>query len=222
MAQERVRNWAIRFVPEETDKTSRVKRIRCSTADSVLDTWDAPFAGREQWCDEMEALLEACAEQLAPRRHPITFTALDANDSPLSQVSTTIVGRNKDAHDLSANGGPKALADAMNALASTQAKISETANRQLESATKTIEALSEEVQGFMTIERTRRENEVNGENTGDVVSHDIANRFVKLAEENGPALLELLKLTLQNKNPTAAQVIGAVAATATNGKAPAS
>ena len=223
MAQERVRNWAIRFVPEETDKTSRVKRIRCSTADSVLDTWDAPFAGRDQWCDEMEALLDACAEQLAPRRHSVTFTALDANDSPLSQVQTTVVGRNKDAHDLSANGGPKALADAMNALASTQAKISETANRQLESATKTIETLSEELQGYLTNERTRRENEVNGgENTGDVVSHDIANRFVKLAEENGPALLELLKLTLQNKNPTAAQVIGAVGATVTNGKASAS
>lgn len=222
MAQERVRNWALRFVPDEDDKTNRVKRIRCSTADSVLDTWDSPFAGRDQWCDEMEALLDACAEQMAQRRHTVTFTALDSNDSPLSQCTTSIVGRNKDAHDLSANGGPKALADAMSALATTQQKISETANRQLESATKTIEALSEELQGYAALERTRRENEINGTSGADPVGADIAQRFVKLAEDNGPALLELLKLTLQNKSPTAAQVIGAAVNTTTNGKGTAS
>jgi len=224
MSQDRVRQWALRFVPDKADEESRTKRVRVSTETTILDTWDAPFAGREAWCEEMEALLSCTADQLPIRRHGITFTAEDAAGNVLSQCLTSIQGKNKEAADLSSTNGIKALADAMNSIASTADKVLATARLQCDSLGKTVAALSDEVQDLHTLARAQRAKDtVSGEGDSDPELTRIV--MTKIDEYAGP-LIDLGKMYLETKGATppkpgdSAAVRSIVqAVTSTNGKA---
>lgn len=226
MAQERVKTWAIRFVPEAADVDSKVKRIRAQTDTQVLDTWDAPFAGRGTWCDEMEALLEAVAEQLPTRKHSVTFTAEDAAGAVLSQCGTWITGKNKDAADLASNGGPKALADAMNSMAGTMERIMASGRLQCDSLGKTVDTLAAQCQALVELHKEKTEREI-VEREHNLITGGVENEIGKIAisklEEYLPPIIELGQMWFESKGvarktPAASAILHAVATTAT-GKA---
>jgi len=223
MAQDRVRQWALRFVPDKADEDSRTKRIRVSTETAILDTWDAPFAGRDAWCEEMEALLACTADQLPIRRHGITFTAEDATGNVLSQCLTSVQGKNKEAADMGGTNGVKALADAMNSIAATADKVLATARLQCDSLGKTVAALSDEVQDLHTLARAQRAKDTVAGEDGDPELTRIV--LAKVDEYAGP-LIELGKMYMETKGATppkpsdSAAVRSIVqAVTSTNGKA---
>jgi hypothetical protein len=224
MAQERVRQWAIRFVPEGTDTESKVKRIRAQTDTQVLDTWDAPFLARADWCAEMEALLDMVAEQLPTRKHSVTFTAEDAAGAVLSQCGTWITGKNKDAADHASPGGPKALADAMNSMAATMERIMASGRLQCDSLGKTVDTLSTQVQDLVELHKVKTEREIvereNGGASG--IDNELGQLVVKKIEEYAPPLIELGQMYfeskgVQRKTSAANAILHAV--TTTNGKA---
>jgi hypothetical protein len=218
MAQDRVRQWAQRFVPEKADEESRTKRIRVQSDTQVIDTWEAPFPSREDWCNEMEALLACTADQLPIRRHGITFAAEDASGQVLSQCLTSIQGKNKEAAETGANG-IKAVADAMNAVAATMDKVMASGRAQLDAATKAFAAISEEVQDLHELHRRKRALET-VEDGGDSAIGQVA--IAKL-EQYAPAILELTEMWLQTKgaNPSTNSAVKAItqAVAHTNGKA---
>lgn len=217
MRQERVRQWAIRVVPEAADADSKVKRIRCQTDVQVLDTWDAPFAGRETWCDEMEALLLMHAEVLPQRKHVVMFTAEDSAGNVVSQTSTTIAGKNKEAGEFNANNGVKAFSDAMASLSQTMEKVLHTARVQCESVGKTCETLAAGYQEMVEIVKQKADEEVaeaQGGGALDQVGEDIAKQALKKLDEYGPTLLELGKLYLTQRSPVASAIANAAQHTA--------
>lgn len=220
MAQERLKQWALRMIPDGDGSEGKVKRIRCQTDTQILDTWDAPFAGRETWCDEAEALIAAHAEQLPVRRHAILFTAEDSGGTILSQCTTHCMGRNKDAAEIGVNNGAKALTDAMNGIAQTVNTVLGTARQQCESLGKTVETLSEQVQDLVELHKAKTEKEIAETEMGS----QVASMFIQKLDEFGPPLLELGKLYLTSKNnPSAVSAIVQAAANgATTGKAAAS
>jgi hypothetical protein len=225
LSQDRVRNWALRFVPDKADEETRTKRIRVSTETTILDTWDAPFAGRDSWCEEMEALLSCTADQLPIRRHGITFTAEDAAGNVLSQCLTSVQGKNKEVADLGGTNGVKALADAMNSIASTADKVLATARLQCDSLGKTVAALSDEVQDLHNLARAQRAKDTVAGEDGE--SAEITKMAFAKLEEYGPQILELGRMYLEVKgatpsatatqSPAVRSIVQAV--TATNGKA---
>jgi hypothetical protein len=214
MAQERVRQWALRIVPEAADADSKVKRIRCQTDVQVLDTWDAPFLGRDSWCEEMEALLAMHAEVLPARKHTVMFSAEDSAGNILSQTATTILGKNKEAQEFNANNGVKAFADAMQSLSTTMEKVLHTARVQCDSVGKTCETLAEGYQKMVEIVKEKADEEVAnaGGDDGvlDQVGENIARQALAKLDEYGPTLLELGKLYLQNRSPAASAIANAV------------
>lgn len=224
MAQDRVRQWALRFVPDKADEESRTKRIRVQTETTILDTWDAPFTGREAWCEEMEALLACTADQLPIRRHGITFTAEDATGNVLSQCLTSVQGKNKEAADMGGTNGVKALADAMNSIAATADKTLATARLQLDSLGKTVAGLSDELLDMHNLARAQRAKDtVSGTDDADPELTRIV--MQKIDEYAGP-LIDLGKMYLEVKgatppkpsdSPAARSILQAVAST--NGKA---
>lgn len=213
MAQERVRQWALRIVPEAADAESKVKRIRCQTDVQVLDTWDAPFVGRDSWCEEMEALLVMHAEVLPARKHTVMFSAEDSAGNILSQTTTTILGKNKEAGDFNANNGVKAFSDAMASLSTTMEKVLSTARIQCESVGKTCETLAAGYQEMVEIVKAKADEDVanaTGNNVIDEVGENIAKQALAKLDEYGPTLLELGKLYLQNRSPAASAIANAV------------
>ncbi len=218
MAQDRVRAWAQRFVPEKADEESRTKRIRVQSDTQILDTWEAPFPSREDWCVEMEALLACTADQLPIRRHGVTFTAEDASGQVLAQCLTSIQGRNKEAAETGANG-IKAVADAMNAVAATMDKVLASARAQLESATKALAAMSDEVQDLHELHRKKRALEtLEGSDGGE---NAVAAAALAKVEQYLPALVGLGEMWLETKGATPSQAVKAItqAVAHTNGKA---
>lgn len=199
MAQERVREWAKRFVPEKPDEEHRTKRIRVATETQILDTWEAPFPGRETWIEEMESLLSCSADQMPIRRHTVTFTAEDAQGVVLSQCPTTVQGKNKDASDLMGGNGVKAITDSMNALAQTMDKVLATARLQCDSCTKALGAMSDEVQDLHAVLRAQRaKDSVGNDSDSDAVTAIAIQKLEQYAEP----IIELGKMYLETKGAT--------------------
>lgn len=209
--------WAERVIKEVDEDGSLTKRITMTTVDGgqVWDTWEAPFSV-ENFVTEAEALKNQLAEEFPKRRVSIMWTAIDAAANLRSQLPDHIMGRNAQAADIT-QGGPRALAESMDAQARTMDRILKSAETQCQSLTKTCEMQGQQIHDLIELYTAQMQANV-------LKQHEEANTEKEIATQikaAAPMLMDLIGhfVTSAVKPDSALAKVAQVASSAMNGHA---
>jgi hypothetical protein len=218
--QAKLRQWAERMIPDakEGDKPEdgKVHSIRLASDTQVWDTWYSPFPSPGTWCDEVEALLDAQADQLPIRRHTLTFTAEDSAGKPIAQQLTSVQGKNKEANELGGHtAATKAIAEAIEGLTRTMNAILKSAETQVTSLTRTVESQAGQIHDMVELFKAKNEQAVAESEIGNQVGQMILSQV----QELGGPLLELGKAYFESRGKVPGAALDRVASVITsNGK----
>jgi hypothetical protein len=183
--------WAQRTLRVVETDGQTVARVRLTGSDgSIWHTWDAPLPAPDAWADEAEALLAELARELPPRRTSVTFAAEDRTGAIVSQCPRTIAGSNRAAGE--AVSEQRALADAMASIVRTCEATLASANTQIATLTRTVEALGQrhsdalDLIGALQEQRTLQAQQAAAGETGAMLQQAMA-ELPKMLEMLGAA-----------------------------------
>lgn len=199
--------WAERYLKEVTEQGESTARLRLATTDGTTwGTWEQPFGSPAAVASEIETTVIELVEEWPCQSVQVLVIAEDEKGLARAQWTRTVRGKNKQASTFSGQG--KALTDAMSANAVTMQKILDTANVQLDSCTKTLEAQQQALHEAYRYIQLINEKQAT---TLPSPTKEAAAQLMEQLGENLPTILELIR-GLKIKKTTGA--VGSNGATA--------
>ena len=176
--------WAERVIGIVEQDGNRAVRIRLTCEGQQWETWELEKGHLKpgEWVQEAETLMDALAEELSVRRHSLIYTAEEKEGTVFSQFPKSITGRNKQAAELGANQGVKAVAEGVASVVQTADKVLEIARRMMETQQKGIEDRDEEIRQLHELFRAVRAVELEEDQQGNKVSE----AMIEQVKELGP------------------------------------
>lgn len=210
MSLQAIRDWVEKGFKTVEQNGSHWVRLRLTSEGQLWQTWDKPFPTPEEFQTAIAALFETLSEELPVRRHTMTLTAEDGAGGVLATTLHSIMGKNKQAQELGANGATKAFADAMRSLAETLDMVAKSARDQLSAQNHRIQEDAEEIRALHTLLREHRASELlEGQSSGAVTE-----ALVEQLKGAGPVLMGVAELLIERAKSRAASAPATAAAEA--------
>lgn len=204
--------WAERVLGVVEETGTHAVRIRLAAEGQQWEVWDVtPGLTAEEWTKQAETLLSALAEEFPVKRVSLVFTAEDNNGTVFSQFPKSVHGKNKNAAELGANGGAKALSDALSSVALTMDKVLEMSRRMHDTQQKVIEDRDDEIRQLHELLRAIRTVELETEEQGNKVGEVMLDQLKELS----PLAKMFVEHWLEQEKKKVPAVV--VAAATTNG-----
>lgn len=216
MSMQAIREWVEKGFKTVEQNGSHWVRLRLTSDGQLWQTWDKPFPPPEEFQQALTALFESLSEELPVRRHQMQLTAEEGTGGVLATALHSIMGKNKQAQELGANGAAKAFSDAMRSLAETLDMVAKSARDQLSAQNSRIQEDSEEIRALHELLRQHRAAELLQEPQGSAVS----DALVEQLKGAGPVLVGLAELLIE-KAKTKAAAGAAAAVTSSSSSSPA-
>jgi len=211
-----IREWVEKGFKSVEQNGSHWVRLRLTSDGQVWQTWDKPFPTPEEFQTGLTALFESLSEELPIRRHTMTLTAEDGAGGVLAMLPHSIMGKNKQAQELGANGAAKAFSDAMRSVAETLDMVAKSARDQLSAQNHRIQEDAEEIRALHELLRQHRAAELLQEQSSSAVS----DALVEQLKGAGPVLMGLAELMIDKAKAKAAAGAVAAASSASSSSSP--
>jgi hypothetical protein len=211
-----LREWATSALKEVEQDGTCASTVRLASDGAVWETWHAPFPPVETFLVEAGAVIESIAAECPVRRVALMFTAETAAGSVLKQYPTSVQGKNKNADALAGAGGgtAKAFAEGMEGLTRVMVAVLASAEKQVQSLTKTLETQAEQIHELIDYHRAKQELEL----TEKTENTNAQSMVMEQLKELLPQLPVAFDLFLQDKKLSNAAALAKSAASAVTNK----
>lgn len=175
--------WAPRAISEGT------KTIQLSAEGTIWETWSAPFKSAEEFVLQATAVVAAFAAECPKRRIPLTYTALDAQGTIVTQYPSSVIGLNKDADALAGSGGgaAKAFTEAMQGQAALMNTLLTSAKNFVEQVVKANESLTAQIVDLQEYKHAMMQAEVSAKESDSGMSELFLAQMKELMPQAGVA-----------------------------------